>query len=248
VNRSLWTRSIDKHYCPPWPCPICSSGTLSLVPKSLAYEETADSVRAHKDENFDPEWIEYSFTAWAQCSHARCKQKFAIVGSGGVEPEYQEDGDWAWEAFFRPMFCYPMPNLIAIPDKCPDVITGELRSAFSVFWSNPEACAGRIRVALELILNHLGVPKRRKSNNGRFFDLSLHARIDAFAAKETVVGPQLMALKWLGNVGSHDGEVSNADLLDAFEILEHALSEILERRSARVTALAKKLVKKHGRK
>jgi hypothetical protein len=78
-------------------------------------------------------------------------------------------------------------------------------------------------------------------------DLSLHARLDAFATTEPVVGPKLMALKWLGNAGSHDGEVSKADLLDAFEILEHALGEIVEKRSKRVATLAKKLMKKHGR-
>lgn len=55
-----------------------------------------------------------------------------------------------------------------------------------------------------------------------------------------------MALKWLGNAGSHDRTVSKSDLLDAFEILEHALAEIIDRRSAKVAELAKKLAKKHG--
>jgi hypothetical protein len=52
----------------------------------------------------------------------------------------------------------------------------------------------------------------------------------------------------LGNAGSHVTGVKSADLLDAFEILEHALKEILEARMARVAELAKNLVKKHGRK
>lgn len=247
MNRSLWTRSLNKQYCPPWPCPICRTGSLRLVQGSLVYEETIESVRSHSDEAFEPEWIEYSFTAWAQCTHARCEQKFALAGTGGVEPEYQEDGDWDWEDFFSPLFCYPMPHIIEIPSKCPGDISAELLAAFCLFWSTPAACAGRIRVALELIMNHLGVPKRKKSSSGRFSELTLHGRIDAFAAKETAIGSQLMALKWLGNAGSHDGVVSKPDLLDAFEILEHVLSEILDRRSARVAALAKKLLKKHGR-
>jgi len=58
---------------------------------------------------------------------------------------------------------------------------------------------------------------------------------------------QLMALKWLGNSGSHSGEVSRDDLLDAFEILEHALAELLEQKSERIAALAKKMTAKHGK-
>jgi hypothetical protein len=54
-----------------------------------------------------------------------------------------------------------------------------------------------------------------------------------------------MALKWLGNTGTHSAEVSEDDLLDAFEILEHALIEIIEKRSTKVAELAKKLTKKH---
>jgi Domain of unknown function (DUF4145) len=245
MDRSLWTRSIDAHSCPPWPCPECGAGTLALTPKTLVHEETVASAKAHADDNFDPEWIKYSFTAWAKCSNARCKQTFALAGSGGVSQEYQSDGDWDWEDYF--LACYPMPDIFVIPSKCSPDIAESLRAAFSVFWSSPEACAGRIRVALEQIMNHLAVPKRKKNQNGRFSDLTLHARIDAFAGKEPLIGSQLMALKWLGNAGSHESSVSKADLLDAFEILEHALSEIIERRSDRVAQLAKKLVKKHGR-
>lgn len=238
---------MGKVYCPPWQCPNCRKGTVALVPKSLVYEETAQSIRGHKDPNFDPEWIKFSFTAWGKCSHAPCQQKFAIAGEGGVSPEYTSDqGDWDYDEYFLPMYCFPMPHIIELPQKCPDGIKNELAEAFSLFWANRPACAGRIRVSLESLMNHLGVPKKKKSKNGRYSELTLHARIDAYAAKDPQVGSQLMALKWLGNTGSHEGDVSKTDILDAFEILEHALLEILDKRSERVAALAKKLVKKHG--
>ena len=54
-----------------------------------------------------------------------------------------------------------------------------------------------------------------------------------------------MALKWLGNTGTHKGEVDREDLLDAFEILEHALTELIDRRATKIAALAKKLTQKH---
>jgi hypothetical protein len=96
-------------------------------------------------------------------------------------------------------------------------------------------------------MNHIGVPKRRKDGRGKFHDLTLHARIDLFVQNEPTTGAQLMALKWLGNTGSHEAaQVGRDDLLDALEIMEHALAEIIERRSKRVKALAKKLTKKYG--
>lgn len=246
MDRALWTRELGKHYCPPWPCPVCRKGTTVLIKESLAYQETVPSARLHQDENFDPEWIEFVFTAWARCTHPSCKQEFAISGTGGVAPQYISEDDWEYEEYFAPKACHPMPNIIELPPKCPEDVALELKAAFSLFWSHPAACASRIRVALEHLMNHIGVPKRKKGKNAKFFDLTLHARIEAYATKVPAIGSQLMALKWVGNTGSHDSSVSPYDLLDAFEILEHALREIIGGHSAKVAALAKRLTKKHG--
>jgi hypothetical protein len=247
MDRSLWTGSLSEHTCPPWPCPECRKGTVSLVPKSVVSQETAASKRERGDDDWDPDWIRHAFTAWAGCNNPSCKQRFAISGKGGVAPQYDPEGDYDWQEYFSPLFCHPMPDIIALPAKCPPDVAEELRAAFSIFWLHKGACAGRIRVSLECLMNHLGIPKRKKAKGGKYFDLTLHARLDFFATKEPTVGAQLMALKWLGNTASHDGDVKSSDLLDAFEILEHALAEIVEGRSARVAALAKKLTQKHGK-
>lgn len=248
MNRSLWTEVLTESSCPPWPCPVCRKGTIALVPKSLMFRETILSKRAHHHEAWDPEWIHYTFTAWGECRHPPCKQEFAIAGTGGVGPEEGPEGEVEWADYFLPKACYPMPDIIDIPGKCPDPVKQELRAAFATFWPHRAACAGRVRVALECLMDHLGVPKRRRAKDGSYFDLKLHARIDFFAKSDQATGPQLMALKWLGNAGSHRGDVSAADLLDAFEIMEHALGEVIDRRSARVAELAKRLTKRHRRK
>jgi hypothetical protein len=221
---------------------------LALVKDSLNFKETVESVRSHKHEGFDFDWVAYVFTAWAQCTHPGCKQEYAIAGTGGVAPQMTADDKWEYEEYFAPKICHPMPDIFTFPPKCQDDVVSELRGAFAIFWLNSAACAGRLRVALECLMTHLGVPKRKKGANGKFSDLTLHGRIDAFAKKEPTIGSQLMALKWLGNTGSHYSNVSANDLLDAFEIMEHALKEIIGGHSARVAALAKKLTKKHGSK
>jgi len=246
MDRHLWTQELTATYCPPWTCPVCYKGTLVIVKDSLIHKETIESARSHSDENFDFDWVVYVFTAWARCTHPSCHQEFAISGTGGIAPQYISDNEWGYEDYFAPNMCHPMPDIFDLPAKCPEEVKSELRAAFSLFWNNRAACASRIRVALEHLMNHVGVPTRKKDVNGKFFDLTLHARIDAFAKEEPTIGAQLMALKWLGNTGSHYSSVSTGDLLDAFEILEHALREIIVGHSAKIAALAKKLTKKHA--
>lgn len=247
MDRSLWNQSFGEHALPEWLCPVCHKGHTQLVPKSLRFEENVESRRQHDDEGWDPDWIEYTFTAWGQCSYARCKQLFSIAGTGGVGQYSTEDGDEETYSYFSPKYCNPMPDLIAMPPKCPETVRNALRTAFALYWNNHEACSNRIRVALELLMDHLQVPRKRKTKAGKFSDLTLHSRLEVLSQRPSDVGPQLMALKWLGNTGSHDGQVSRDDLLDAFEILEHTLQELIEQRSARVAALAAQLTRKHAK-
>jgi len=69
--------------------------------------------------------------------------------------------------------------------------------------------------------------------------------IDHYSVSSPTIGHQFMALKWLGNSGSHSSGVTQQDLLDAFEILEHVLAEVIDRRSDKVAKLAKALTKRH---
>jgi hypothetical protein len=219
-----------------------------LVLESLRSKETVQSRLLHYEENWHETDADFLFTAWGQCNHTLCKEDFAIAGIGGLEPGYdQEDGSESWDKFFIPKFCDPMPDMIELPSKCPEDVQKSLRASFPLFLMNRAACAGRIRVALEQLMTHLGVPKRKKSTKGKYYYVDLHKRIELFAQKDATIGGHLMALKWVGNTGSHDNTVSKDDLLNAFEVLEHALIEIIERRTDNVTQLAKQLTKIHRR-
>lgn len=94
-------------------------------------------------------------------------------------------------------------------------------------------------------MDHLGIQSRRKNKKGKFDKLTLHNRIEVFSKNEPTIGAQLMALKLLGNTGSHDGGVMRNDVLDAFEIVEHALFELIDDKSKRIAALAQTLTEKH---
>ena len=55
----------------------------------------------------------------------------------------------------------------------------------------------RIRVALERLMDHLGVQRRKKGSKGKFYDLSLHQRIEIYANATPELRDQLLAIKWL---------------------------------------------------
>jgi hypothetical protein len=218
-----------------------------MVRKSLIFKETKRSKRAQDLEDWCPEDTEYAFTAWLKCDQSSCGQEVAVVGRGGLEPDQDPDGGITWSPFFSPRYCYPMPNVIEIPKKCPNEVGRELQASFALSLADAGAAAGRLRVALERLMDALGVQKRRKDKGGKVIDLSLHHRIELLQKRDPVTGAQLMALKWLGNVGTHEGAVSRKELLDAFEILEHSLAELIDRRTEKVAALAKELTKKHAK-
>lgn len=179
MNRTLWMQALSKVSSPPWPCPVCRKGTVALVPKSVVYQETIDSKRERslRHVDWEPDWTSFNFTAWAECKHPICGQKFSILGKGSIEQNYDPEGDPQWEEYFSPLVCHPMPDMIELPTQCPAEVRDELRGAFTIFWLHGAACAGRIRVALEYLMDHLAIPRRRKKKNGRYSALKLHDRI-----------------------------------------------------------------------
>ena len=211
MNRVLWEAPfINEKRCPPWPCPIYRKGFVGLVASSLTWKETNDSKRARHADDWWPDWVEYVFTAWGECS--TCKQPFAISGTGGIEIVIGEDGTAEdKEKFFVPKMCNPMPEIFEIPTECPKEVCDELGATFKLFWSNSAACGAQLRVALERLMDALSIPKRKKVG-AKYSDLSLHARIALFGKNEPILGAQLLALKWLGNSGSHDSKMSRSDL------------------------------------
>ena len=228
------------------PCPVCRVGATRLCAGSVVYDETLESKRSHDQEYWGPEYIEFTFTAGAECNNNSCSQKFALAGVGGIDQVIDTDGNSDWIESFSLRYISPTPNMITLPVKCPSSVRNRLREAFQLYWIDAEACANRLRSSLELLLTHLGVPEQDFAKLDKPQALRLHKRIEIYSASNPHVAAHLMALKWLGNAGSHGKEVGRHDILDALELLEHALAEMLEKRTEKLVELAAKLTARHG--
>lgn len=69
---------------------------------------------------------------------------------------------------------------------------------------------------------------------------TLHKRIERFKIKNPEQAESLMAIKWIGNSGSHTNRsLTKDDILDSFEILEHVTTKLYETDTKRITQLTK---------
>ena len=102
-----------------------------------------------------------------------------------------------------------------------------------------------MRTSLERALDEKGVKKYNKT--GRRVSLPLAQRITLFEKEHgTEFSDIFTALRHVGNLGTH-AKVSRTALLNAYELYEHALSEIFGNKKRKLAAMSKKLIKTKGK-
>ncbi|MFP2898695.1 DUF4145 domain-containing protein [Corallococcus sp. 4LFB] len=248
-DRALWTTTFFQDLAPYWACPRCPTGILKPNPKSFKELETSESRQdqEHNPGAWEPDWYRGRFTGHFICDQSNCQESVAVGGDVTREHKRDDSGDDHYPYIYAPHFFHPAPPLFRWPSSCPEPIQAELTRASSLYWNDAASCANRIRTCVELLLTHLKVPRLQKNKKGKIDRLSLHRRIEIFIVKQPELGESLMAIKWLGNVGTHESGITRAALLDGIELLDHVLVEIFEQKTKRLTKLRKELVKRKGR-
>ena len=247
MDRTLLKSGFTKKGIPNWQCPTCGSGFLHGAKNSFIVKETSESKSAHKHPEWEPEWMQYTYTLMLCCSNESCGETVTSSGIGSVEGEYEYIEDYpelVLQDTFRPKYFFPPLVLFNISKETPDDVKGELIQSFELFFCNPPSSANHIRMALEKLLNHFKI-KRFETRSGTRRFLSLHKRIEVGSTKFPTLKESFLALKWLGNAGSHSHkEVSIDDVIDAYEIFEFVLNELYKKKS--VSKLIKKINKSKG--
>lgn len=250
MDRKLLKLPFSKNNTPDWVCPTCSKGILRIKEGSFQQEELRFSREAHSHEAWEPEWIRYVYTSMLICSNDKCKEIVVNSGTGSVDWDIIEDEngepDQIYSDFFLPKNFEPHLRLINIPANCPEAVVAFLNESFKLFFSSPSAAANNVRAAIEELLTELKI-KRFSTSNGKRRFINLHQRIGLLPAKYAEFKDMILAIKWLGNAGSHGhGEVTLDDVMDAYELTEHILWEIYEPKLKKLKAIAKKVNNKKG--
>ena len=230
------------------PCPACGNGILMVKEGTFFSNETNLSAGAHSHEAWDPDWIEYLFSCLLVCS--TCADTVSCSGTGGVTEYYFDnvDGqpDRDYQSVYFPKFFVPYLNIFDTPDETPVLVDEELGKSFSLLFCDASSAANHVRVSLEHLLTHLKVPRYRTKNGNRTF-LSLHNRIELLPSKYEDIKELFIAVKWLGNAGSHSKhDVTRDDVLDSYELMDELLSGVFSKKRKRAASLAKKINKKKG--
>jgi hypothetical protein len=247
-DRATWlVTSFTKEKAPAWPCPSCEGGTLALDAKTVHAEETPESKAARGHEEWDPTWESYRFTAVFRCTRPECRDIVVACGDSETVEDYDPQYGQSFEAAHRPRCFVPALPVVRPAAQWPEKVREHLVAAFGVFWQDPDACANRIRAAVEAALDSEGIKRNGRHAKGGRRRLSLHDRIQLFAKTKPELGDMLMAVKWIGNYGSHEvGVITRSDVLDGLELFEHVLGELFERRSTRLKSMARRIARKKG--
>ncbi len=217
---------------PDLPCLICHRGALE---PSIAEFESKSSA----DHRIGTETLEGPkrgfFHGDLACSRMPCGNRYVVAGEwtrGSDNPDEDEDdlGTYDPDRFGLTVrhILPPLP-LIALPDTSPGKLSALVESASSVLLADPSAASTRIRTAIEALLDEQRI--RKTSNSSRSIRLTTHQRIQLFERKNEAAASQLMAMKWIGNVGSHDGEpLPLGWVLDGIECFARAIELIYDPR------------------
>ncbi|WNG16815.1 DUF4145 domain-containing protein [Cystobacter fuscus] len=250
-DRTKWTVPFTTDRATSWPCPRCEEGTLVPVKKSFTAEDTAESRKNSAHEAWEPDWNKGRFAGRLVCTRTECAESVVVCGDTSVVQDgFDPEEGPTYTTELHPVFFHPALPLFRVPPTCTEKVRAELNRAWALYWLDSASCANRVRTCVELVLTHLKVPRFRRTQTNRRIMLRLHDRIELFKQRDAELAQALMAVKWIGNIGSHEGGAGGMgrdDVLNGLELLEYVLVEVFEQRSKRLARMGKQIVKRKGR-
>jgi len=242
IDRKLWIPPFWNGL-PALPCCACRIGFLNIVADTLKELETGPSenlLQSHGD--WDVEWTDFRFTAFYRCTNPNCRNVVAVSGKMGYKSCYEDlpNGDWEerTDPYYTPLAFAEPPPVIRVCEQCPEVVSAHLNRSFGLYWMDRRSCATAIRSAVESLLDERSVPRQTPRQPGKPARIPLHDRVVRFQETDLESGKLLLAVKVIGNVGTHQDDISFDDLLTGYEILDHVIDRVYSRQAARVAGLA----------
>ena len=248
-RRNLWTGPFDKDRFPRLPCPTCSDGRLLHRSEELRIEEPKYSKLSANSIVWEPEYVVERFRTSLTCDDDQCGEIVNAVGKIIViEEQIDEEGNSEYAGKLLPTAMEPAPPLISIPSTTNNSVKNEIRKAFSLYWSDVGSAGNRMRTSVEFLLDDLKISRQQISpKNKKFSWLSLNGRIDLYKNVDVDLSKTFDALRVVGNLGTHESDLTQDVFLDAMDLYEHALAEIYDKLTVTRTALQEKIIRTKGK-
>jgi len=245
MKKELWkSKSFDKPNN--FPCPKCFIGFLAGV--EILKQMTEDGK--HMENVGYPHGLDNIFSGILRCNNYLCKHLVSVNGLliSDIQTGYQKpDGEYVEKTLkiYHPKFFFPNLRMFALTEDIPKNIVKLIDQSFSLYFVDNNSCANKIRITIEYILDDLKAPTKRKTRKGKIETIpNLHQRIQHFSKKKPKVCRLLLALKIIGNEGSHSTDTTVDDVLTALEILELLVEMIYIKNDNRIETIAKQIITK----
>lgn len=248
-------RAISKKFtASDWPdilCPECGRGTLEMKKGSLVAEEGARSRSWHALDNWEVEWIYGPFSALLICDRSGCGDKVVVSGKFGVTEKVDEQGRWNgrdYEEVLEPEFFVPTLPLVRPNEKYPESVLDLVNQGGALLWVDPSSAANRVRAAIEELLTLHKIPRSHIGGGKRHYK-NTHSRIELFKKQKpkfAEAADALMAVKWIGNSGSHGSELTVENVLDGVKLLDRALELIYDTSAREHTRMVTQINRRKG--
>lgn len=232
---------------PDWCCPACLNASLELVPGSFSERPSAFSLRHRGEDWYDVEHEESVFTCMLTCSRRSCGESVAVSGTGrgDVEPDERQQDMTYYTLFRAKSFVPPLP-VFSIPAACPDDIAEQLRNIAALLPVSGGAAVNAIRIALEMMLDTLDVPRETEGENPQ--RIWLAKRILLNREKLDRHYDSFHALKDFGNHGSHtDGPIRRSDIEGACQVLDDLIRRLYGAEAEHIKIVTR-LASRYGKK
>lgn len=211
-------------------CPYCEKGELIFFTKKEKWVGDEDfNSRIKKDPDYDSDFQKFYYLINLVCSNHMCNRNVISAGEISSSEIYTDNnGEGVKISSYIPHYFSKSPHLISLDSSYPTDIQKLLESSFDLFWIDKMSCANKIRICLESLMDYYKVPKKEKTKKGKFRDLYLDNRIRKCKALINSKNTNFaIAIKWIGNIGSHNTtDCSNDKILLAYELLDFILQDL----------------------
>lgn len=224
-RRALWGKSFVR--VPDLRCPTCNSGILQVKDKPVVHQTAGSRADLDDCTSFEPILFVQRFTMMLVCTNARCQEGVAVCGDTFEDLYQEQDGCIDSVTTFEPVIMYPGPPLSDIPTGTPLEVGKALQASFVLFWADLGSAANKLRVAAERILDDKKIKRTTINARRKRVQLSLSDRIAIYASTGGAQHKDMLtALRWIGNEGSHTGNIDRDDLLTGFELMQLGLEDL----------------------
>ena len=249
-QQNKFTNSFTVDKLPKWKCPTCKE--VPLTCEKIKSYESPSSLSCRHEKNLQ------SFEKWGifagllKCTN--CLEQ--IVVSGNMQGNFQRR-KYVDEDLFEereiivdveelvPTHFNPPIHIFDINKGVPKEIKDEIINAFKLYWLDQNACANKIRIAVEKIMDNKKVRKTFLTNSRKRKRFSAHERIELFKKTNPKVANLLEAIKWIGNAGSHNERyLTKEDVLFGFDMLKLATEKLYDKGESEIIKKSKVINKR----